>query len=95
MLHCALRELQEELGLTSPVEFLTIIPAYGAATSFEHSGLFRTTTDERPVFDPDEIESGEFLPLKEISTRIERTPEDFTPCFRTLFHWYVERFGPK
>ena len=91
----AVRELQEELSLTSPIEFLTVIPANGAATSFEHSGLFRTTTDEPPVFDPEEIESGEFLPLKEITTRIEQTPADFTPCFRTLYRWYVERFGAK
>jgi isopentenyl-diphosphate Delta-isomerase len=89
----AARELQEELGLTSPVEFLTIVPADGAATSFEHSALFRTTTDEAPVFDPEEIESGEFLPLDEISARIEQNPSDFTPCFLTLFRWYCERFG--
>src|SRR5579871_1630345 len=35
----AVRELEEELGLKSPVEFLGIIPARGAETSYEHSGL--------------------------------------------------------
>ncbi len=35
----AVRELEEELGLTSPIRFLAVIPANGAATSFEHSGL--------------------------------------------------------
>src|SRR5689334_2822442 len=34
----AVRELEEELGLKSPLEFLAIIPANGAATSYEHSG---------------------------------------------------------
>lgn len=89
----AVRELDEELGLTSPVEFLGIIPANGAETSFEFSGLFRTVTDAIPTFDPGEIASGEYLPLDEIAARLDRDPLDFTPCFRTLFRWYCERFA--
>jgi len=89
----AVRELHEELGLSSPLEFLAVIPADGAATSYEHSGLFRTTTDDPPLFDPDEIESGEFLPLEEIARRIRESPTDFTPCFRTLYRWYIQQFG--
>jgi len=89
----AVRELQEELGLQSPLEFLAIIPAQGAETSYEHSGLYRTMTDDPPCFDPGEILSGEFLTLTEISNRLALAPQDFTPCFRVLFAWYVERFG--
>lgn len=89
----AVRELEEELGLKSPVRFLAVIPANGAATSFEHSGLFWTMTDQPPTFDPGEIESGEFLPLPEVLRRVEESPDEFTPCFRTLFGWYVDRFG--
>lgn len=89
----AVRELEEELGLVSPLEFLGIIPADGANTSFEHSGLFRTTTDEPPCFDPDEIASGEFLPLTDIASRLTHDPADFTPCFQVLFRWYCEREG--
>lgn len=85
----AVRELQEELGLTSPIQFLAVIPANGAETSFEHSGLFCTVTDDPPCFDPGEIESGEFLSLAEISRRLAESPQLFTPCFRTLFVWYV------
>jgi len=88
----ATRELEEELGLKVDVEFLGIFPAAGAATSFEHSGLYRAITDETPVFDPDEILSGEFRPLDEIQSLIDRNPDDFTACFRSLFHWYLERF---
>ncbi|MCX7393362.1 MAG: NUDIX domain-containing protein [Planctomycetales bacterium] len=89
----ATRELQEELGLTTPVEFLGIIPANGEKTSFEHSGLFRTTTDEAPRFDPAEIASGEFLSLQEIDMRLENDSADFTPCFRILFRWYQDTCG--
>ena len=85
----AVRELQEELGLESSIEFLTVIAARGAETSFEHSGLFRTVTDDTPQFDPGEIESGEYLSLTEISRRLSAAPESFTPCFRTLFTWYL------
>ena len=86
----AIRELKEELGLTATVEFLGIFPANGAETSFEHSGLYRTTTDETPKFDPEEILSGEFRPLEEIEAMILRDPDDFTHCFRSLFRWYRE-----
>lgn len=89
----AVRELQEELGLTAPLEWLQKFPA-GPATSYEFSGLFRTMTDEPPRFDPGEIESGAFLPLPEIAAWVERAPDDFTPCFRTLFAWYWQTHGP-
>ena len=85
----AKRELEEELGLTVDVEFLGIFPAAGAATSFEHSGFYRTTTDATPVFDPDEILSGEFRPIVEIQALIAQNPDDFTACFRSLFRWYL------
>ena len=89
----AVRELEEELGLNAAVEFLGIFPANGAFTSFEHSGLFRAITDDRPTFDPEEILSGEFRSLDEIDDMIQRDPDDFTHCFRSLFRWYTERFS--
>lgn len=88
----ATRELEEELGLHAVVEFLGIFPAQGAATAFEHSGLYRASTDATPVFDPEEILCGEFRSLDEIKSLIDRDPEDFTACFRSLFDWYLERF---
>ena len=89
----AVRELEEELGLRADVEFLGIFPANGIETAFEHSGLYRAVTDETPTFDPGEILSGEFRPLTDIAEMIERDPDDFTHCFRSLFRWYNERFA--
>jgi isopentenyl-diphosphate delta-isomerase len=89
----AVRELEEELGLKASVEFLGIFPANGAMTSFEHSGLYRATTDEPPTFDPEEILSGEFHTLDEIKSMVAANPDDFTHCFRSLFAWYLERFA--
>jgi isopentenyl-diphosphate delta-isomerase len=87
----AVRELEEELGLKASVEFLGIFPANGAMTSFEHSGLYRAITDDTPIFDPEEILSGEFRPLDEIEAMIARDPDDFTHCFRSLFRWFLTR----
>jgi len=88
----AVRELEEELGLQAQVEFLGIFPANGPETSYEHSGLYRAVTDDTPTFDPGEILSGEFRTLDEITAMVERDPDDFTYCFRSLLRWYLERF---
>ncbi|MBM4076664.1 MAG: NUDIX domain-containing protein [Planctomycetes bacterium] len=85
----AARELQEELGLSSPIEYLGLIPADGPQTSYEHSALFQTVTDAVPVFDPGEIAFGEFLSLSDIQRRLELAPEQFTPVFQILFAWYL------
>jgi isopentenyl-diphosphate delta-isomerase len=88
-LPAAHRELAEELGLICELEFLKKFPA-GAETSFEHTELYRTTTDAPPVFDPAEIESGEFVAPTRLAQWINDRPDEFTPCFRTLFWWYWE-----
>lgn len=81
------RELMEELSLAAPLKFLTKLPA-GPETSFEHSALFETITDETPTFLPEEILDGAYYPLVKIQEWVTRNPEDFTPCFRSLWAWY-------
>src|SRR5262249_54572755 len=89
----AVRELEEELGLTSPVEYLGIFPANGPETSYEHRGFYRAVTDQTPTFDPGEILSGDYYTLAAIDQMIAKDPDDFTYCFRSLFRWYCERFA--
>ena len=84
------RELEEELGLTSPLTRLAKFPG-GPETAREFTVLYESVTDEPPRFDPEEIVSGEFLELDEIQRRVEAEPEKFTPPFRTLFRWYIEQ----
>jgi isopentenyldiphosphate isomerase len=88
----AVRELEEELGLSSPIEFLTKLPA-GPLTANEHSALFRTVTDIEPVFDAVEILSGEYLPLREVMADIVADPDRYTPPFRELLDWYQQSTG--
>jgi len=84
----ARRELEEELGLKTDIDFLQKFPA-GPETANEHSALYLTVTDEPPTFDPFEIEAGAFYELQTIADWIEKTPEEFTPPFRVLFDWFV------
>ncbi|REJ85681.1 MAG: NUDIX domain-containing protein [Planctomycetota bacterium] len=84
----AVRELEEELGLTSPLEFLTSLPA-GPETANEHSHLYRTQTDDMPTPDPFEIESIEYVEVEALARRVAESPEKFTPPFRLLLGWYL------
>ncbi len=84
----AQRELFEEVGLSSPLEFLTKLPANGAETAYEFTALFRTVTDQTPTFDPDEVAGGEFVELSELRRRVATDPEQYTPPFRVLLEWY-------
>ncbi|MBI1314637.1 NUDIX domain-containing protein [bacterium] len=86
------RELEEELGLTSPLTRLAKFPG-GPETANEFTVLYKTVTDETPTFDPVEIAAGEYLDIHEIRRRLDARPEDFTPPFRTLFRWYLQNCG--
>jgi isopentenyl-diphosphate Delta-isomerase len=84
---CALRELQEELGLQAELHELTKLPP-GPLTAWEHSMLYGCTTDEPASPDPGEIAEVICLPLGEWQRRIEESPLDFAPVFIELWNWY-------
>ena len=88
----AVRELDEELGLKCPLEYLVKLPA-SAETAYEHSVLFRTETDEEPTLDPEEIQSIKYFDINEIESMTLRSPELFAPPFRELFRWYLTIHG--
>jgi len=88
---CAPREMQEEIGLTVPLEFLNKFPGT-PANAYEHTVLYRALSDETPIPDPGEIESVHYFDVERLSQLIEESPHDFTPPFRELFCWYVENY---
>ncbi len=90
----AVRELAEELSLVAPLEFLTKLPA-GPMTSYEHSALYRTITDATPTFLAEEILDGAYYPLEKVAAWVKESPEEFTPCFRSLWAWYRDHHLPK
>ena len=89
---CAPRELEEELGLRTPLERLQKFPA-GPETANEHTVLYRTVSNELPNFDRGEIESVAFLDLEDIAHHLAAHPEQFTPPFQTMLRWYVEHIS--
>ncbi|MFV0442370.1 MAG: NUDIX hydrolase [Planctomycetaceae bacterium] len=85
----AARELQEELGLSEALEYLTRLPA-GLETAYEHTALFQVRSDAPPTPDPDEIESIEYLAPAEVSRRLAAAPAEFSPPFRALWLWWEQ-----
>ncbi|HUG92204.1 MAG TPA: NUDIX domain-containing protein, partial [Planctomycetaceae bacterium] len=80
------RELEEELGLSLPLERLGKFAA-SPELAREHSVLYRATSEDCPRPDPHEIESVVWLTLDEIAAMLVRTPAEFSPPFRVLFGW--------
>lgn len=86
------RELEEELGVRAPLEWLAKFPA-GPETANEHTVLFRTAPDA-PIssgslrIDPGEIERIDVLSIDQIARLIETERERFSPPFLVLFNWY-------
>jgi isopentenyl-diphosphate Delta-isomerase len=85
------RELEEELGLVAPLEYLTKFAA-GPDTANEHTALYRTVCDDTPTPDPGEIESISFEDPAEVRRWIETEPDQFTPPFRKAFCWYFDEY---
>ena len=84
---CAPRELKEEVGLESPLEFVVKLPA-SPATANEHTVLFRTTTDAAPTPDDQEVASLTYFNLDELRALLQTDPGAFSPPFQTLLDWY-------
>lgn len=83
----AARELQEELGLSAPLERVGYFRARPELAN-EHTVLYRATTDDEPTFDPAEIDDGAYHAPDEIDDMIAADPDRFAPSFRLLFAWF-------
>ncbi len=92
----AIRELEEELGLTirendALPDLVATIPA-SKATGWEHVKLYRTNASHgRLRFPCSEIETGGFFDLQLIERWIERRPEDFASGFIECFKAYRQQ----
>ena len=85
----AVRELKEEIGLETDVEFLVKLPA-GPETSNEHTALFRATCDDPPRPDPTEVAELQWAAVEQWHRVLVDDPERFDPPFRELLRWYVK-----
>lgn len=90
---CAPRELLEEIGLESPLEFVVKLPA-DPSTANEHTALYRTVTDAVPAPNEEEVASLTYFSLDELQALLEIDPAAFSPPFRTLLNWYFDHGCP-
>ncbi len=88
----ARRELQEEIGLETDLEFLVKLPA-GPKTSNEHTALFCANCDDPPSPDPIEVADLRWTALDVCHRELLDDPERFDPPFRELFGWYSRTLG--
>lgn len=78
---CAIRELEEELGITGATPRRVMKINASEATGWEHVWLYRVDWNGRIHFPCAEIEAGLWLPPAEIDQWIAARPRDFAPGF--------------
>jgi 16S rRNA (adenine1518-N6/adenine1519-N6)-dimethyltransferase len=84
---CAVRELEEELGLADhEVREVGKLGAH-ARTGWEHVRLYATLTQGKVRFPCVEIEYGQWFTMAQIENWVTEVPEDFAPGF--LACWQV------
>lgn len=87
------RRLREEMGVTCKLLKVTTMLYHEQVSHqmFEHEfdHILAGISQADPVPDPAEAKDWEWLPLAEIASRIEKTPDAFTVWFRRMF----EQFG--
>ena len=76
----AAREIQEELGVSAPVEFIARLEA-SEHTGYEFVHLYRATHEGPFVLPPSEIETGGFFPLPLLRRWVQARPQDFARSF--------------
>ena len=83
----ALRELDEELGISTELKRVTKLPA-SERTGQEFIWLYRGRHDGPFRLAPSEIEHGEFFPATLVSEWIRARPNDFAPGFVACWDAY-------
>jgi len=93
---CAVRELQEEIGLRpaqSP-EGLFKVEAC-AETDQEHVWVYRCFSDGPVALNAEEVETGEWFSPDKVTRWVIENPGDFASAFRKIWKLYRERYETK
>lgn len=85
-LECARRELEEELGVTGPVELEEVFrfPA-SRETGFEHCAVHRCIFDGPLIFQPSEVDEGRWLNPGEMDSLVADPTAQLTPAIRQIW----------
>ena len=85
----AVRELTEELGVSSPLRRCQKFQAC-PETSMEFTVLYECQWNREISPDPDEIEQVRWVKTDELVAEIQANPHVFSPAFRLLFGWHCQ-----
>jgi len=88
-LESAQRELEEEVGLVAPLEFLGKFPA-SLQFAWEHTVLYRACCDQTPRPDPIEVSGLLWFAFPQLLRHLHEQPEKFSPPFLKLVEWYAK-----
>lgn len=80
-LNCAIRELKEELEIDETALIPVGTQKVSDGLCIEHARLFLSYSDKNPHPDPQEVESGSFVTIREVDNWIEKKKKPFTPAF--------------
>jgi 16S rRNA (adenine1518-N6/adenine1519-N6)-dimethyltransferase len=90
----AVRELEEEMGITGYApERLAKLPA-SEETGMEHVWLYRLGYDGTARFPYAEVSAAQWFPVAEVDAWLARRPQDFTPSFRKCREIAQEQIKP-
>jgi len=83
---CAIRELQEELGVTISDDGLRPVGQLQPheRNGFEFTRVYTACSDQVLVLQEEEVEDGRWVSLPELEEWIARAPADFTDVFKTI-----------
>lgn len=80
----ATRELWEELGIKTKINFWIKLPA-SEKTLWEHVSVYKCVSNDEMTLAPDEISDGKFWDIKELKYQIENDSEKFTSTLKIIF----------
>lgn len=91
-LECALREIEEELGINAntALEFLFKLPA-SAASGYEHSVIYRYDFDGPLVLQAEEIDEGSWIDPEQLDRRVASGDAELTETFRLIWKKYRDQ----
>ncbi|MFN3170120.1 MAG: isopentenyl-diphosphate Delta-isomerase [Hyphomicrobiales bacterium] len=98
---CAHRRMQEELGITLPLEPIGEVTyradVGGGLTEHEHVHMFKGIADPQtwiPKPNPDEIAELRWVSMDRLFAENEQNPEHFTPWFRLYIQRWSDVWAP-
>lgn len=92
---CAVRELQEELGIQDcEVQMITKLPP-SEQTGQEHISLFVSRYDGALRFPCSEVEDGLWIGMEQLQLWVDAQPQDFAPSFLVCWGEFTRRLAEK